>query len=125
MNKKFAVLLAMLLYVMPFSSQAAAPSGAVTDENYHYYLAAGAVGGALLFNLVTGGIEAIPFVTSSSSMWEGPMAANRVLTAMTVALGILAVDWGYKNLDLKKTVDQAVTKVQDQAAKVPAPAAAH
>jgi len=84
---------------MPMTTKAGAMVG---DENYNYYLAAGAIGGALVINFITGGIEALPFVTSSSSLWEGPMAANRVLTAFSVALGVMAVDWAYHNIDLKK-----------------------
>lgn len=102
MKKILMLLLAAMVYVMPLATQAA-ESGVPKDENYHYYMLAGAVGGALAFNFITGGVEAIPFVTSSSSLWEGPLAANRVLTALSVALGIAAVDWAYHNLDMKKT----------------------
>lgn len=101
MKKILMLLLAAMVYVMPLSTQAA-ESGVPKDENYHYYMLAGAVGGALAFNFITGGVEAIPFVTSSSSLWEGPLAANRVLTAVSVALGLAAVDWAYHNLDMKK-----------------------
>jgi mannose/fructose/N-acetylgalactosamine-specific phosphotransferase system component IIC len=98
MKKILAISLAIFVYAIPMTSKAGAMIG---DENYNYYLAAGAIGGALAFNFITGGVEALPFMTSSSSLWEGPLAANRVLTALSVALGVMAVDWSYHNLDLK------------------------
>lgn len=101
MKQVSAVLLAFSMFTMPFATQAAGTSPEV-DDNYPYYLAAGAVGGVILFNFITGGVEALPFMTSSSSLWEGPMAVNRVFTGLSVALGMLAVDWSYKNLDVKK-----------------------
>ncbi|KOR33602.1 hypothetical protein TI05_00140 [Achromatium sp. WMS3] len=101
MKKILAVLLVSIMCVMPFTSQAATPAETDGYKNYPYYLAAGIIGGAVLFNFITGGLEAVPFVASSSSLWEGPLAINRVLTALSIAAGALAVDWGYKNLEIK------------------------
>lgn len=101
MKKIFAVLLVSFVCAMPLTTQAVTTADTDGYKNYPYYLAAGIVGGALLFNFITGGVEAIPFVASSSSLWEGPLAANRVLTALSIGVGALAVDWGYKNLEVK------------------------
>jgi hypothetical protein len=101
MKRIFAALLVSIICTMPLTTQAATTAETDGYKNYPYYLAAGIVGGALLFNFLTGGVEAIPFVTSSSSVWEGPLAVNRVLTALSIGLGALAVDWGYKNLEVK------------------------
>jgi hypothetical protein len=110
MKKTFAMLLVSLMFAMPIASQAAANATPITaaeaaaDENYPYYLAAGAVAGVLVFNFITGGVEALPFVTSSvagGTLWEGPLAVNRAFTAISAVLGTMAMDWSYKNLDVK------------------------
>jgi hypothetical protein len=101
MKKIFAVLLVSFICVLPLTTQAATVAETDGYKNYPYYLAAGIVGGALLFNFLTGGVEAIPFVSSSGSLWEGPLAVNRVLTALSIGVGALAVDWGYKNLEVR------------------------
>jgi hypothetical protein len=101
MKKLFAVLLITLMGVLPMSIQAAEP--AQEQTNYTpYYLGAGAIGGVLVFNFLTGGVEALPFVASSSMLWEGPMAVNRVLTVASAVAGMLLVDWSQNNLAVKK-----------------------
>lgn len=103
MKKTISALFLSLMFVMPVVTQATTPADLPNaNENYPYYLAAGAVAGVVLFNLITGGVEAIPFVSSSSALFEGPVAANRVLTGVSMALGALAVDWGFKNLEVKE-----------------------
>jgi hypothetical protein len=109
MKKMFAMLLVSAMCVMPLASYSAekaiTAAEAAADENYPYYLAAGAVAGVLLFNFITGGVEAIPFTTSSvagGTLWEGPLAVNRVFTAVSAILGTMAMDWSYKNIDVKE-----------------------
>jgi hypothetical protein len=102
MKKMLAVLLVSMIGFMPLTTQAAAQ-----EDYYPYYLAGGAVAGVLLFNFIMGGIDAWPFTVGSSSvaggtLWEGPMAINRVYTMLSAVAGTLAADWGYKNLDVKK-----------------------
>lgn len=100
MKKIIAVLLVSLIGLLPLSSQAAE---AGQTDYYPYYLGAGAIGGALLFNFLTGGLDSLPFATSlaGGNLLEGAMAANRVWTVASAVAGALLVDWGYNNLDMK------------------------
>jgi len=101
MRKILAVLLVSLVAVLPLSTTQAA-EGSV--DYYPYYLGAGAIGGALVFNFLTGGVDALPFAASvaGGNLWEGALAANRVWAIASAVAGALLVDWGYKNVDVKK-----------------------
>jgi len=102
MKKILAVLLVSLVGLLPLSAPQAA-EGPV--DYYPYYLGAGAIGGVLVFNFLTGGLEALPFATSAvagGTLWEGPLAANRVFAVASAVLGAWLVDWSYKNVDVKK-----------------------
>jgi hypothetical protein len=105
MRKIFAVLLVSLVSLLPLTAQAAAgPPGGAKEDSYPYILGVGAIGGALLFNFLTGGVTAMPLATSveGGSLWEGAMAVNRVLAVASAVVGIWLVDWAYKNLIVKK-----------------------
>ncbi|CAK0766922.1 membrane hypothetical protein [Azospirillaceae bacterium] len=75
------------------SSQSPTPSPTPETERLMTTLILGAVGGVLLFNGITGGVEALPFVAEAmdvSSLWVGAMAINRVLTVATAGAGAWA-----------------------------------
>jgi hypothetical protein len=101
MKQLLAVLLVSLMSVLPLSTHAS-EAGQTPVDYYPYYLGAGAIGGALVFNFLTGGLDALPFVGSSAAYWEGPLAVNRVFAVTSAVLGMWLVDWSYKNVDLKK-----------------------
>jgi hypothetical protein len=69
-------------------------------DYYPFVLGVGAVGGVLLFNLITGGWSAIPLATSSleaGSLWEGTLAVNRVIAVSSAVAGLWAANWAYFN----------------------------
>jgi hypothetical protein len=78
-----------MVAVLPMSNRAA------ESDNYLLYIGAGAIGGALVFNFLTGGVEALPFATSEvagGTLWEGALAMNRVLTVGSAVVGIWLAD---------------------------------
>lgn len=95
MKKILAVLLVSLVGILPLSTQAAEVG---SDPYYPYYLGAGAIGGVLLFNFLTGGVEALPTVPlmegsiSGGDLLGGAMAVNRVLTVASAVVGIWLAD---------------------------------
>jgi uncharacterized membrane protein len=99
MRKTLAALLLSLMTMLPLSTQAAEGQ----TDYYPYYLGAGAIGGALLFNFLTGGVDALPFAAGAAggNFWEGALAANRVWTVASAVAGALIVDWSWKNLNWK------------------------
>jgi len=89
MKKGLAVLLVSLACLLPLSTRAA------ESDNHLLYMGLGAVGGVLVFNFLTGGVEALPFATSSVSggtLWEGALAVNRVLTIGSAVVGVWLAD---------------------------------
>ena len=99
MKKMFAIFLVSLMVWLPLTSQAAesTPSG---DNNVMMW-GLGAIAGVVVFNYLTGGLEALPF-TGGPFVLEGRAAANRVVVVASAVAGVWIADWMARNLSMKK-----------------------
>jgi hypothetical protein len=99
MKKTVAVLLVALIGWLPLTTPAAEGAGDGSSwwsvNNPTFILGVGAIGGAVVFNFLTGGVEALPLATSASggTLWEGAMAASRVVLAASAVAGVWVADW--------------------------------
>jgi hypothetical protein len=100
MKKTIAVLLVALIGWLPLATPAAEAgagegSGWWSLNNPTFILGVGAIGGAVVFNFLTGGMDALPLAASASggTLWEGAMAASRVVLAASAVAGVWVADW--------------------------------
>jgi hypothetical protein len=105
MKKVFAVLLVSLMSWLPLASSAAEGGESWwSTTNPALILGVGALAGVVAVNFLTGGVEALPFAASASggTMWEGAVAANRVVMAASLVAGVWVADWISKNVNVRK-----------------------
>jgi hypothetical protein len=105
MKKIAAILLVTLIGWLPLTGSAAEQGqGWWSTSNPTLILGIGALAGTVVVNYLTGGAEALPFVASASggTLWEGAMAANRVVMAASVVAGVWVADWLSKNVSVNK-----------------------
>lgn len=71
------------------------------ERNQPIALGLGAIGGVVAFNVLTGGIGALPFIgaeataaaTGAATTIEGAVAISRVYAVTSAVVGALAADW--------------------------------
>ncbi|MEI6415210.1 MAG: hypothetical protein WCP34_13240 [Pseudomonadota bacterium] len=101
MKKMFAIFLVSLMVWLPLTSQAAESTASSGSDNNVMMWGLGAVAGVVVFNYLTGGLEALPF-TGGPLVLEGRAAANRVVVVASAVAGVWIADWMAKNLSMKK-----------------------
>jgi hypothetical protein len=96
MKKTLAVLLVALIGWLPLTSSAAEEGQSWwSTSNPTLVLGVGGLAGVVAVNYLTGGLEALPFAASASggTLWEGAMAASRVVMAASLVAGVWVADW--------------------------------